>query len=89
MPIGSPDWLRCAQRQLEEELSGVYNTQREREQQLDTCVETLQLLVDSIKAILSHHNRHLADVKHLLRVMAKVHLTLNYIPDTDFYNTCK
>lgn len=48
-------------------------TQEEREQQLDSCGETLQLLVDSIKTILSNHNRQLADVKHLLRAMAKVH----------------
>uniref|UniRef100_H3D9K9 FATC domain-containing protein n=1 Tax=Tetraodon nigroviridis TaxID=99883 RepID=H3D9K9_TETNG len=47
------------------------NTRVEREQQLEVCAETLQVLVDSIKTILSHHNRQLADVKHLLRAMAK------------------
>uniref|UniRef100_A0AAQ6IR98 non-specific serine/threonine protein kinase n=1 Tax=Anabas testudineus TaxID=64144 RepID=A0AAQ6IR98_ANATE len=71
LPIGSPDWLSCAQRQLEEELSAERRTQEEREQQLESCGETLQLLVDSIKTILSNHNRQLADVKHLLRAMAK------------------
>ncbi|KAM9843156.1 serine/threonine-protein kinase SMG1 [Aulostomus maculatus] len=71
LPIGSPDWLSCAQRQLKEELSVEQRSQEEREQQLDSCGETLQLLVDSIKTILSNHNRQLADVKHLLRAMAK------------------
>ncbi|XP_033501746.1 serine/threonine-protein kinase SMG1 [Epinephelus lanceolatus] len=71
LPIGSPDWLSCAQRQLEEELSIERRTQEEREQQLESCGETLQLLVDSIKTILSNHNRQLADVKHLLRAMSK------------------
>ncbi|XP_058508783.1 serine/threonine-protein kinase SMG1 [Solea solea] len=71
LPIGSPDWLSCAQRQLVEELSVERRTQEEREQQLESCGETLQLLVDSIKTILSNHNRQLADVKHLLRAMAK------------------
>uniref|UniRef100_A0A3Q2DQY2 FATC domain-containing protein n=1 Tax=Cyprinodon variegatus TaxID=28743 RepID=A0A3Q2DQY2_CYPVA len=45
--------------------------QEEREQQLEACGETLQLLIDSIKTILSNHNRQLADVKHLLKAMAK------------------
>uniref|UniRef100_H2MY57 FATC domain-containing protein n=1 Tax=Oryzias latipes TaxID=8090 RepID=H2MY57_ORYLA len=45
--------------------------QEEREQQLESCAETLHLLVDAIKTILSNHNRQLADVKHLLRAMAK------------------
>lgn len=74
LPIGSPDWLSCAQRQLDEQLSVERRTQEEREQQLETCGETLQLLVDSIKSVLSNHNRQLADVKHLLRAMAKVRL---------------
>lgn len=78
LPIGSPDWLSCAQRHLEEELSIEQRNQEEREQQLETCGETLQLLVDSIKTILSNHNRQLADVKHLLRAMAKVHHTANF-----------
>lgn len=72
LPIGSPDWLSCAQRQLEEQLNVEQNTREEREQQLEVCAETLQVLVDSIKTTLSHHNRQLADVKHLLRAMAKV-----------------
>uniref|UniRef100_A0A3Q2WGJ8 non-specific serine/threonine protein kinase n=1 Tax=Haplochromis burtoni TaxID=8153 RepID=A0A3Q2WGJ8_HAPBU len=71
LPIGSVEWLSCAQRQLEDELNMEQRNQEEREQQLETCGETLQLLVDSIKTILSNHNRHLADVKHLLRAMAK------------------
>ncbi|CAJ1075376.1 LOW QUALITY PROTEIN: serine/threonine-protein kinase SMG1 [Xyrichtys novacula] len=71
LPIGSPDWLCCAQRKLEEELGVEQRSQEEREQQLESCGETLQLLVDSIKTILSNHNRQLADVKHLLRAMAK------------------
>ncbi|XP_061604634.1 serine/threonine-protein kinase SMG1 [Phyllopteryx taeniolatus] len=71
LPIGSPDWLSCAQRRLEEELSSEQRMQEEREQQLESCAETQQLLVDSIKTILSSHNRQLADVKHLLRAMAK------------------
>uniref|UniRef100_A0A667Z9R8 non-specific serine/threonine protein kinase n=1 Tax=Myripristis murdjan TaxID=586833 RepID=A0A667Z9R8_9TELE len=71
LPIGSPDWLACAQKQLEEELSVQRAAQEDREQQLESCGETLQLLVDSIKTILSNHNRLLADVKHLLRAMAK------------------
>ncbi|KAJ3601732.1 hypothetical protein NHX12_032699 [Muraenolepis orangiensis] len=70
-PIGTVDWLVCAQKQLSQELSGQQAAQEEREQQLDTCGETLQLLVDSIKGILSGHHRQLADVKHLLRAMAK------------------
>ncbi|XP_028310240.1 serine/threonine-protein kinase SMG1 isoform X2 [Gouania willdenowi] len=71
LSIGSPDWLSYAQRQLEEELSVEQRTQEEREQQLESCGETLQLLVDTLKTILSNHNRQLADVKHLLRAMAK------------------
>ncbi|XP_013880332.1 serine/threonine-protein kinase SMG1 isoform X3 [Austrofundulus limnaeus] len=71
LSIGSPDWLSCAQRQLEENLGMERRNQEEQEQQLEACGETLQLLVDSIKTILSNHNRLLADVKHLLRAMAK------------------
>ncbi|TWW64309.1 Serine/threonine-protein kinase SMG1 [Takifugu flavidus] len=71
LPIGSPDWLSCAQKQLEEQLNVEQSTREEREQQLEVCAETLQVLVDSVKTILSHHNRQLADVKHLLRAMAK------------------
>ncbi|XP_028978964.2 serine/threonine-protein kinase SMG1 isoform X1 [Esox lucius] len=71
LPIGSPDWLACAQKLLEQELASQGAVQEEREQQLDAATETLQLLVDAIKGILSSHNRQLADVKHLLRAMAK------------------
>lgn len=71
LPIGSADWLSSARRQLEEELNDEQRKQEERERQLESCGETLQLLVDSIKASLSSHNRQLADVKHLLRAMAK------------------
>lgn len=71
LPIGSPEWLSCARRRLEEELSVSQKKQEEQERQLEACAETLQLLVDSIKSILSTHNRQLADVKHLLRAMAK------------------
>ncbi|XP_068605668.1 serine/threonine-protein kinase SMG1 [Brachionichthys hirsutus] len=71
LPIGTPDWLSCAQRRLEQELSAEQRTQEEREQQLESYGETLQLLVDSMKSTLSSHNRQLADVKHLLRAMAK------------------
>ncbi|XP_029946461.1 serine/threonine-protein kinase SMG1 isoform X1 [Salarias fasciatus] len=70
-PIGSPDWLSAARRQLEDEQSGEQRRQEEREQQLEACGDTLQVLVDSIKTILSNHNRQLGDVKHLLRAMAK------------------
>eukprot|EP00063_Salmo_salar_P075109 XP_014049944.1 PREDICTED: serine/threonine-protein kinase SMG1-like isoform X2 [Salmo salar] len=72
LPIGSPDWLACAQKQLGQELATQGAVQEEREQQLDVATESLQLLVDSIKGILSNHNRQLSDVKHLLRAMAKV-----------------
>ncbi|KAJ0058451.1 hypothetical protein NL108_014651, partial [Boleophthalmus pectinirostris] len=71
LPIGSPDWLSCARRRLEEELGAEQRKQEEQERQLEVCGETLQLLVDSIKSILSTHNRQLGDVKHLLRAMAK------------------
>lgn len=72
LPVGSPDWLMCAQKQLTQEMSNERVVQGEREQQLDSVTETLQVLVDTIKGILSNHNRQLADVKHLLRAMAKV-----------------
>ncbi|XP_028842210.1 serine/threonine-protein kinase SMG1 isoform X2 [Denticeps clupeoides] len=71
LSIGSPDWLACAQKHLSQELASQRAMQEEREQQLDTVIETLQLLVDNIKVVLSNHNRQLADVKHLLRAMAK------------------
>ncbi|XP_067088604.1 serine/threonine-protein kinase SMG1 isoform X1 [Osmerus mordax] len=71
LPIGSPDWLACAQKQLAQELCSQRAAQAEREQQLEAAGEAQQLLVDAIKGILSNHNRQLADVKHLLRAMAK------------------
>ena len=72
LPIGSADWLQCAQKQLGVELEEQQASQEQREQRLDACGDTLQLLVDSIKSVLSAHNRQLNDVKHLLRAMAKV-----------------
>uniref|UniRef100_A0A8D2KVE8 FATC domain-containing protein n=1 Tax=Varanus komodoensis TaxID=61221 RepID=A0A8D2KVE8_VARKO len=45
--------------------------QTEKEQQIETVCETIQNLVDSIKTILTGHNRQLGDVKHLLKAMAK------------------
>ncbi|XP_063077660.1 serine/threonine-protein kinase SMG1 isoform X2 [Engraulis encrasicolus] len=71
LSIGSSDWLAFAQKQLAQDLSNERAVQEERDQQLDVVTETLQLLVDTIKGILSNHNRQLADVKHLLRAMAK------------------
>uniref|UniRef100_A0A8B9KFC0 non-specific serine/threonine protein kinase n=1 Tax=Astyanax mexicanus TaxID=7994 RepID=A0A8B9KFC0_ASTMX len=71
LPIGGSEWLTCAQKHLSQEMSSQRALQEEREQQLDSVTETLQLLVDTIKGILSNHNRLLADVKHLLRAMAK------------------
>uniref|UniRef100_A0A8C2H6P3 Serine/threonine-protein kinase SMG1 n=1 Tax=Cyprinus carpio TaxID=7962 RepID=A0A8C2H6P3_CYPCA len=71
LSIGGPEWLVYAQNQLTQEMSSQRAMQEEREQQLERVTETLQLLVDSIKGILSNHNRQLADVKHLLRAMAK------------------
>ncbi|XP_030645489.1 serine/threonine-protein kinase SMG1 isoform X2 [Chanos chanos] len=71
LPISSPDWLVCAQKHLTQEMSTQRAVQEEREQQLENITETLQLLIDTMKGILSNHNRQLADVKHLLRAMAK------------------
>ncbi|MBN3303880.1 SMG1 kinase, partial [Amia calva] len=71
LSISSPEWLVCAQKHLTQEMSSQRAMQAEREQQLDNVSETLQGLVDTIKGILSSHNRQLADVKHLLRAMAK------------------
>ncbi|XP_062388673.1 serine/threonine-protein kinase SMG1 isoform X3 [Sardina pilchardus] len=71
LSIGSADWLAYAQKQLSQELANQRAVQEERDQQLDVVTETLQMLVDTIKGILSSHNRQLADVKHLLRAMAK------------------
>ncbi|XP_066497814.1 serine/threonine-protein kinase SMG1 isoform X2 [Hoplias malabaricus] len=71
LSIGGPEWLACAQKHLSQEMSSQRALQEEREQTLDSVTESLQLLVDKIKGILSSHNRLLADVKHLLRAMAK------------------
>lgn len=46
--------------------------QTEKEQQIETVCETIQSLVDSVKTVLTGHNRQLGDVKHLLKAMAKV-----------------
>lgn len=67
----APEWLLCAQKHLSQEMSSQRALQDEREQQLDGVTESLQLLVDTVKGVLSNHNRLLADVKHLLRAMAK------------------
>ncbi|XP_076852273.1 serine/threonine-protein kinase SMG1 [Brachyhypopomus gauderio] len=71
LPVGGSEWLACALKHLSQEMASQHGLQEEREQQLDSVTETLQLLVDTIKGILSNHNRQLADVKHLLRAMAK------------------
>ncbi|XP_023677609.2 serine/threonine-protein kinase SMG1 isoform X1 [Paramormyrops kingsleyae] len=71
LPIGCPEWLACAGKHLSQEMSNRRAAQDEQEQQLEVATETLQVLVDAIKGILSTHNRQLADVKHLLRAMAK------------------
>ncbi|KAK1162804.1 serine/threonine-protein kinase SMG1-like [Acipenser oxyrinchus oxyrinchus] len=71
LPIGDPDWLACAQKQLTQEMSTRRSVQAEREQHIECVSESLQGLVDAIKSILSSHNRQLGDVKHLLRAMAK------------------
>ncbi|KAF4093226.1 hypothetical protein AMELA_G00029800 [Ameiurus melas] len=71
LSIGAPEWLVCAQKHLSQEMASQRAMQEEHEQQLDSVTETLQLLVDTIKGVLSNHNRLLADVKHLLRAMAK------------------
>ncbi len=76
LSIGGPEWLVYAQTHLTQEMSSQRAMQEEREQQLERVTETLQLLVDSIKGTLSNHNRQLADVKHLLRAMAKVYKPL-------------
>ncbi|MGH0130149.1 UNVERIFIED_CONTAM: hypothetical protein FKN15_041200 [Acipenser sinensis] len=71
LPIGDPDWLACAQKQLTQEIATQRSVQAEREQHIECVSESLQGLVDAIKSILSSHNRQLGDVKHLLRAMAK------------------
>ncbi|MGH0124210.1 UNVERIFIED_CONTAM: hypothetical protein FKN15_024639 [Acipenser sinensis] len=71
LPIGVPDWLVCAQKQLTQEMSTRRSMQAEQEQHIECVSESLQGLVDAIKSIVSSHNRQLGDVKHLLRAMAK------------------
>ncbi|XP_030337334.1 serine/threonine-protein kinase SMG1 isoform X3 [Strigops habroptila] len=70
-PIGSSEWLHSAHKQLTQEISTQRTVQTEREQQTETVCETIQNLVDSIKTVLTGHNRQLGDVKHLLKAMAK------------------
>ncbi|KAF2976767.1 hypothetical protein EK904_009294 [Melospiza melodia maxima] len=70
-PIGSSEWLHSAHKQLTQEISTQRTVQTEREQQIETVCETIQNLVDSIKTVLTGHNRQLGDVKHLLKAMAK------------------
>lgn len=71
-PIGSTEWLLLAHKQLTQDTSTQRTVQIEREQQIETVCETIQNLVDSIKTVLTGHNRQLGDVKHLLKAMAKV-----------------
>uniref|UniRef100_A0A674HGV3 non-specific serine/threonine protein kinase n=1 Tax=Taeniopygia guttata TaxID=59729 RepID=A0A674HGV3_TAEGU len=70
-PIGSSEWLHSAHKQLTQEISTQRTVQTEREQQIEIVCETIQNLVDSIKTVLTGHNRQLGDVKHLLKAMAK------------------
>ncbi|XP_044160054.1 LOW QUALITY PROTEIN: serine/threonine-protein kinase SMG1 [Bufo gargarizans] len=69
--IGSPEWLVSAHKQLSHDMVNQRNLQSEKEQQVETVCETIQNLVDSIKTVLTGHNRQLGDVKHLLKAMAK------------------
>ncbi|XP_063170959.1 serine/threonine-protein kinase SMG1 [Candoia aspera] len=70
-PIGSSEWLVIAHKQLTQDTSAQRTAQAEKEQHIDTVCETIQNLVDSIKTVLTGHNRQLGDVKHLLKAMAK------------------
>nr|XP_014350631.1 PREDICTED: serine/threonine-protein kinase SMG1 [Latimeria chalumnae] len=69
--IGSTEWLSCAHKQLTQDMSTQRAVQAEKEQQIEAVSETLQTMVDNVKATLGSHNRQLGDVKHLLRAMAK------------------
>ncbi|XP_029431896.1 serine/threonine-protein kinase SMG1 isoform X1 [Rhinatrema bivittatum] len=69
--IGSPEWLLSAHKQLSQDMSTQRAVQADKEQQVETICETIQNLVDSIKTVLTGHNRQLGDVKHLLKAMAK------------------
>lgn len=71
-PIGSSEWLSSAHKQLTQDLSTQRAAQTEKEQQIEAVCETIQTLVDNIKTVLTGHNKLLADVKHLLKAMAKV-----------------
>ncbi|EMP31535.1 Serine/threonine-protein kinase SMG1, partial [Chelonia mydas] len=70
-PIGSSEWHLSAHKQLTQDMSTQRAVQTEKEQQIETVCETIQNLVDSIKTVLTGHNRQLGDVKHLLKAMAK------------------
>lgn len=70
-PIGSSEWLSSAHKQLTQDLSTQRAAQTEKEQQIEAVCETIQTLVDNIKTVLTGHNKLLADVKHLLKAMAK------------------
>ncbi|KAK7833348.1 hypothetical protein U0070_017347 [Myodes glareolus] len=70
-PIGSSEWLLSAHKQLTQDMSTQRAVQTEKEQQIETVCETIQSLVDSVKTVLTGHNRQLGDVKHLLKAMAK------------------
>eukprot|EP00062_Callorhinchus_milii_P009126 gi/632952733/ref/XP_007892012.1/ PREDICTED: serine/threonine-protein kinase SMG1 [Callorhinchus milii] len=69
--IGSAEWLSGAHKQLTQEMSTQRAVQAEKEQQIESVCETIQTLVDNIKTVLTGHNKLLADVKHLLKAMAK------------------
>ncbi|XP_069762352.1 serine/threonine-protein kinase SMG1 isoform X4 [Narcine bancroftii] len=70
-PIGSSEWLSSARNQLTQDMSTQRAAQTEKEQQIEAVCETVQTLVDNIKTVLTGHNKLLADVKHLLKAMAK------------------
>ncbi|GCC18493.1 hypothetical protein chiPu_0017960 [Chiloscyllium punctatum] len=70
-PIGSSEWLSSAHKQLTQDMSTQRAVQSEKEQQIEAVCETIQTLVDNIKTVLTGHNKLLADVKHLLKAMAK------------------
>ncbi|XP_062915129.1 serine/threonine-protein kinase SMG1 isoform X2 [Mobula hypostoma] len=70
-PIGSSEWLSSAHKQLTQDMATQRAAQTEKEQQIETVCETIQTLVDNIKTVLTGHNKLLADVKHLLKAMAK------------------
>ncbi|OCT64106.1 hypothetical protein XELAEV_18045208mg [Xenopus laevis] len=69
--IGTPEWLVSAHKQLSNDMSNQRSLQGEKEQQIETLCELTQNLVDSIKNVLTGHNKQLGEVKHLLKAMAK------------------